>query len=117
MGSRHCLGAELLLHFEEFEALKLSDYDRLTHEQAAAKMDVSRPTFTRIYESARRKVATAFVENRPLMVEGGQVQFRDDWYRCPECRNTFAPVDKQKEAMRHCPLCEHPDPQRMSPEL
>lgn len=114
MGSRHCFGSEVEMHFEEFEALKLSDYDKLTHDEASQKMDVSRPTFTRIYEEARRKVATAFVENRPLIIEGGQVQFSEDWFICKHCKNTYAPVDKAQFDGVSCPLCSAARPERMS---
>jgi predicted DNA-binding protein (UPF0251 family) len=53
---------EVILRLEEYEAIRLLDYQNLTQEQAAVHMDVSRPTLTRIYEEARNKVATAFVE-------------------------------------------------------
>lgn len=35
--------------FEEYEALRLSDYEMLNHHQASVEMKVSRPTFTRVY--------------------------------------------------------------------
>ena len=40
----------VILLFEEYESMRLADYLGLTQEQAAEKMNVSRPTFTRIYE-------------------------------------------------------------------
>ncbi|MDP4271752.1 MAG: DUF134 domain-containing protein, partial [Bacteroidota bacterium] len=39
----------VILLFEEYEAIRLCDYDGLTQDQAAERMTVSRPTFTRIY--------------------------------------------------------------------
>ena len=60
---------EVILHLEEYEAIRLLDYQNLTQEEAAVYMDVSRPTLTRIYEEARNKVATAFVEGRDLISE------------------------------------------------
>ena len=50
------------LFLEEFEAIRLVDHEDLRQEEAAKKMDVSRPTFTRIINQARKKVAKAFVE-------------------------------------------------------
>ena len=41
------------LLFEEYEAIKLADYENLTQEEAALKMNISRPTFTRLYDKAR----------------------------------------------------------------
>ena len=58
------------LLFEEYEALRLCDYDGLNHHESSLMMDVSRPTFTRIYAAALRKVATAFVEGRQIAIEG-----------------------------------------------
>ena len=36
------------LLYEEYEAIRLSDYDHLNHQKASVMMGVSRPTFTRI---------------------------------------------------------------------
>ncbi len=44
------------LQIEEYESFKLVDYDGLLHAAGARKMGVSRPTFTRIYESVRKKI-------------------------------------------------------------
>jgi len=68
---------ELLI--EEYEALKLSDYQNLTQEEAAKKMNVSRPTFTRIYEKARRTVAEALVEGKILVIKGGHIDLDDEY--------------------------------------
>ncbi len=114
MGSRQCMGAEVLLHFEEYEALRLADYDLCTHAMAAERMGVSRPTFTRIYEEARRKVSTAFVESRPLLIEGGQVEFGESWFHCRECGNTFAPVGGAAWDKDICPLCQGPEPEPLT---
>ena len=42
----------VVLLFEEYEAIRLADYENLTQEEAAKKMDISRPTFTRVYDKA-----------------------------------------------------------------
>ena len=63
----------IVLLIEEYEALKLADYNILTQEEAAGKMNVSRPTFTRIYEKARQKIAQALVEGKVILIEGGNV--------------------------------------------
>ena len=39
----------LTLPYDEFEAIKLADYKHLTQEEAAKIMNVSHPTFARIY--------------------------------------------------------------------
>ena len=56
---------------DEFEALRLLDYENLTQEECARRMDIARTTVTGIYMRARRKVATALAEGRPLVIRGG----------------------------------------------
>ena len=75
----------VILLYEEYESIRLSDYDGLTQEQSAERMNVSRPTFTRIYEKARRTIAQAFVEGKAIFIEGGNFQTEDCWYRCENC--------------------------------
>lgn len=90
----------VVLRIEEYEALCLCDYELLTQAGAAEKMDVSRPTFTRIYESARRKIAQALVEGRPVRFEGGCFD-TVRWQRCAPCGVRFLPP----EGSAGCPLC------------
>ena len=61
------------LHLDEFETLRLLDHIGLDQEKAALEMGISRPTVTRIYASARRKIATAFVLGQAICIEGGPV--------------------------------------------
>lgn len=61
------------LRFDELEALRLADLEGLYHDAAAERMGVSRPTFGRLIQAARHKVATALLTGRMLMVQGGSV--------------------------------------------
>ena len=100
-------GAEsdpVILLFEELEAIRLLDYENMSQQEASNVMEVSRPTLTRIYESARRKVATAFAEARNLVVEGGKVFFDDEWFRCLFCHSIFN-QPALEEPVSSCPLC------------
>jgi predicted DNA-binding protein (UPF0251 family) len=65
---------EVLMTLDEFEALRLADLEGLYQEKAAARMGVSRPTFSRIVESAHRKIADALVHGKALRIEGGPVR-------------------------------------------
>jgi len=73
---------EVLMTLDEFEALRLADLEGLYQEQAAEHMKVSRPTFSRIIDSAHRKMADAVVHGKALRIEGGPV--RMEGRRC--CR-------------------------------
>lgn len=93
---------EVILHIEEYEAIRLLDYQNLTQEEAAVFMDVSRPTLTRIYEEARNKVATAFVEGRDLLFKGGDIYFDKNWYKCNSCQASFSDYS---DKVTTCPVC------------
>jgi uncharacterized protein len=97
-------GDPVVLLFEEYEALRLCDYDNCNQLKASGMMGVSRPTFTRIYASALQKIATAFVEGRMISIKGGKVYFDSDWYNCKSCYCHFNNPDKDRK-ISHCPLC------------
>jgi predicted DNA-binding protein (UPF0251 family) len=73
---------EVVMTLDEFEAIRLADLEGLYQEQAAERMGVSRPTFSRIVEAAHRKIADALVHGKALRMEGGPVDL--DPRRC--CR-------------------------------
>ena len=73
------------LQYDEYEAMKLVNYDKLSQEEAANRMEVSRPTLTRIYNSAIIKIAQAFVEGKSILIEGGNFEYDKDWYKCKKC--------------------------------
>ena len=75
----------VVLNFEEYEAIRLSDFELYGQVEAAQIMEISRPTYARIYESARRKVAQAFVLGKTIVFEGGKVYFDSEWYSCNKC--------------------------------
>ncbi|MFT4072641.1 MAG: DUF134 domain-containing protein [Dysgonamonadaceae bacterium] len=91
----------ILIHIEEYEALKLCDYEQLTQVEAAVLMNVSRPTFTRIYETVRAKIARAFIEGLPIVYEGGDSLIAE-WYRCAACEILFTLTEGIE---KECPLC------------
>jgi len=94
----------VIMALEELESIRLMDYEHLTQEEASKIMEVSRPTLTRIYDSARQKLATAFTEARTLIIEGGAVYFDKEWYHCLYCNSTFSNPDKSNPA-EDCPVC------------
>lgn len=95
------------LLYEEYEAMRLADYEGLTQQEAAGRMEVSRPTFSRIYDLARQKLAKALVEGLTLTIEGGSILFDEDWYRCNNCQTAFSPSGKTTFVV--CPVCRSSD--------
>lgn len=94
---------EVVLALDEFEAIRLADLQGFYQEQAAERMKVSRPTFGRIIDSARRKVAEALITGKALRIEGGPVYTEPSRrFRCHACENEWnglvgSPAD--------CPRC------------
>ena len=65
---------EVSLSLDELEAIRLADYEGCYHEDAATRMKVSRATFGRILNEARRKVAEAIVNGKALRIETAQTK-------------------------------------------
>jgi len=59
------------LTFDEFEAVRLADLEGLRQVDAAKRLKISRPTFSRIISSARGKVADGLVNIKAIRIEGG----------------------------------------------
>ena len=56
------------ISYPEFEAFRLVDFEGLKQEEAAKRMKVSRGTIWRLLQSARKKIAQALAESRPLLL-------------------------------------------------
>jgi predicted DNA-binding protein (UPF0251 family) len=67
---------EVAVSIDELEALRLADYEGLYHENAAARMEISRQTFGRILSAARRKVAECLIKGKALKIEANGDQYR-----------------------------------------
>ncbi|MBI1387351.1 MAG: DUF134 domain-containing protein [bacterium] len=93
------------LNLDEIEAIRLADVEGLYHEQAAQRMDVSRATFGRIVQSARRKIARAIIEGKAIRIGGGNVSYvemRD--FRCGDCGHLWS-IEAGNCPPGDCPEC------------
>jgi len=59
---------EVVLAIDELEAIRLADVEGLYHEDAAAKMGVSRATFGRTLELARKKIAGCILGGKAIRI-------------------------------------------------
>ncbi len=59
---------EVSLEPDEVEAIRLADLEGLYHEEAASRMGISRQTFGRILEGARRKSAEALIMGKAIKI-------------------------------------------------
>lgn len=64
----------IILNLDEYEAIRLMDREGMSQQGCSKRMGVARTTVQKIYETARRKVANALVEGRPLKIQGGDFQ-------------------------------------------
>jgi predicted DNA-binding protein (UPF0251 family) len=97
---------EICLTLDELESLRLADMEGLYHEAAAQRMNVSRQTFGRIIESARRKIASALVKGMAIRIEGGEVVMANmRKFQCSECQHVWElPHGTGRPA--ECPACQ-----------
>jgi len=84
---------EIVLNLDEFEAIRLADYEQLYQEEAAAQMNVSRQTFGRIIEVAHKKIADVLLNGKALKIEGGEVAL-DEKKSCGRGKGQGRRVDK-----------------------
>jgi len=65
---------EVILTVDEFESVRLKDFDGLSQELCAERMNVSQPTFHRLVISARGKIADCVVNGKALIIKGGNFE-------------------------------------------
>ncbi len=59
---------EIILEHDELESLRLADLMAFSHEESADEMRISRATFGRILESARKKVADGLLNGKAIKI-------------------------------------------------
>ena len=64
---------EIIVSYDEFEAIRLKHFLNIDQTQAAKRMNISQPTFHRLIKSAQRKIAEALINGRAIKIEGGHV--------------------------------------------
>lgn len=108
---------EVGLTVDEYEAIRLADLFGLSHEEAGKRMGVSRATFGRIIQNARRMVADALVNGMAIRIEGGDYMAADRKaasFMCDECGSTWKDLPDTGSVLK-CPRCSQ-DTARQVPE-
>ncbi len=59
----------IVIYEDEMEAIRLADLESLYQQECADKMQISRTTFSRLVESARKKIADALLNQKAIRVQ------------------------------------------------
>lgn len=95
------------LSIDEYEAIRLADSLGLAHLEASEEMNVSRSTFSRLVESARKKIADFILQGKVLKIEGGNIHFNNNIIKCHSCGHMFKIAIS--EHITECPECKSTD--------
>ncbi len=95
---------EILITVDEFEAIRLADFEGMSQREASVTMQISQPTFNRVLSSARSKIAKGLVQGDVLRIEGGRYLLEDGTgvLLCVACGYT---LDMKSDDRSSCPKC------------
>lgn len=101
---------EVILTFEELEAVRLIDSERVGQIDAGKKMDISQSTLSRLLKSAREKLAKAILNGNSIKIEGGDFRMVNkkvgiDNCVCPKCGYVLSHKRGYPCFKRKCPKC------------
>jgi predicted DNA-binding protein (UPF0251 family) len=65
---------EIELKIDEYEAIKLADFQGYDQTEGAMAMGISRPSFGRILRAGRKVIANALVNGKIIKIRTGNVQ-------------------------------------------
>jgi predicted DNA-binding protein (UPF0251 family)/DNA-directed RNA polymerase subunit RPC12/RpoP len=98
---------EVVLTVDEREALRLADLEDYSHAEAGERMAVSRATFGRILQNARKTVADALIHGKAIRVEGGVYTLhKARVFLCLGCERAFEQSGPERRP-ESCPRCAH----------
>jgi predicted DNA-binding protein (UPF0251 family) len=103
IGVREQDSKQIALTLDEFEAFRLADQLGYSHALAADEMEISRSTFSRLVEKARKKIADFIILGGVLTISGGSVHFRLNILQCRDCGHLFR-VQLDHD-ISECPEC------------
>jgi len=67
---------EVVLNVDEYEAVRLIDFENIEQSEAGKKMKISQPTLSRLLKGARKKISDALINGKAIRIEGGNYSFK-----------------------------------------
>ena len=95
----------IALTIDEYEVIRLIDYENLNQEEAAILMGVARTTVQAIYKEGRKKLARFLIEGKDMEIRGGsyKLSFGQEFCKHKNCHlfekvciNNKGMVDRMK---------------------
>lgn len=86
----------VVLSVDEYETIRLIDYQGFNQEETAKFMNIARTTVQQIYNGARKKLSISLVEGTALKIEGGDYDLcsgEEKFCACGGCRKHKAGLD------------------------
>ncbi len=74
VGTRMVELGEVILTFDEYEAIRLVDLEGVEQTKAGKQMKISQPTFSRVLKSARKKISEAIIKGKAIKIKGGDFE-------------------------------------------
>jgi len=122
---------ETVLSFDELEAIRLIDSEKMEQHKAGKKMKISQSTLSRLLRTGRKKLADAIINGQAINIQGGNfkmAQPRGGRFRapagggrgrmggfaagpggickCPKCGYEETQVRGQPCMNKKCPKCQ-----------
>ena len=106
---------EVRLTVDERESIRLADLLGMSHEEAGKRMGVSRATFGRIVQRARKAVADALISGKAIKIEGGKYSITSEKriFICRNCNNRWEELFGTGRP-QNCPSCNDENFYRIS---
>ena len=90
---------EVVVTLEELEAIRLTDLERLSQQEAGQEMRISQSTISRHVEQAHQKIAKALVLGFAIRIANPA-----DFFHCDECGHTWK-LPEDLSTVQSCEKC------------
>lgn len=92
---------KIVMTVDEYETIRLIDYQGYTQEQCSQFMGIARTTVQQMYNTARKKLSEVLVDGKCLVIAGGDYKLCEGIHsgcgcnECRRCRNNRNGIDDE----------------------